>query len=460
MTLPRSSPAAQGVDALGLLGLLDAVQRAGHDLHSLMVVRHGHVVAEGWWAPFRPGAVHLLYSLSKSFTSSAIGLAEGERLLSLDDRIVSFFPDQAPVGSPALEVTVRDLLVMASGHDQDTWSTIGPGPDIVRSFLAMPINERPGKFFCYNQGCTYVLSSILRKLTGGRLVDYLQPRLFGPLGIDQAYWLQTREGTDQGFSGLHVVTESIAKLGQLYLQKGNWEGRQLLAQSYVSQATSKQVSTEHHSVNPDWQQGYGFQFWMCRNGAYRGDGALGQFCVVVPDADAVVVCTAQVEQMQAQLDLFWEHVLPAMAAPFKVDHGAEAELASRLSRLSTAVVGTQARAQAGSFTFTRSGERAPYTAGLELLRVRGPGTNVVVDLVVRGSSHSFALHPGSWAYGDLPGLCGPLSAVALSGGWTSGTQLQVDVVWLALPHRLRLRAAVGAEHFEASWVTTPFHLTR
>ncbi|MGA3218685.1 MAG: serine hydrolase domain-containing protein, partial [Acidimicrobiales bacterium] len=375
--LPRSSPAAQGVDAAGVLAFLDAAESARLDLHSLMLVRHGHVVAEGWWAPYRADLVHLLYSLSKSFTSTAVGIAEAEGLLSIDDPVVSFFPDKVPVGaSPYVTaMKVRHLLAMASGHAADTWpALVGGGPDIVRSFLSVPPDQEPGSLFCYNQGCTYTLSAIITKLTGQRLVDYLRPRLLDPLGIGQAQWLQSEEGVDLGFSGLHVVTESIAKLGQLYLQGGRWEGRRLVPESYVAQARLKQVDNSQRAEGPDWEQGYGFQFWLCRHDAYRGDGAFGQFCVVVPAADAVIACTSEVEDMQAEIDLFWEHLLPALSGDAPFDHATERRLADRLAHLSTAVVEAGAgpsrpgRPRPGA-TFTRTGRRPVFTARLSAVRV-------------------------------------------------------------------------------------------
>ena len=205
--LPRSAPAAQGVDASGVLAFLDAVQRSRLDLHSLMLVRHGHVVAEGWWAPYRADRIHLLYSLSKTFTSTAIGMAQAEGLLSIDDPVVSFFPDKVGgAASPHVKaIKVRHLLTMASGHGEDTLPALTKGgPDMVRSFLSTAPDHQPGSFFCYNQGCTYTLSAIITRLTGQRLVDYLRPRLFDPLGIEQARWLQSEEGTDLGYTGLHL----------------------------------------------------------------------------------------------------------------------------------------------------------------------------------------------------------------------------------------------------------------
>jgi CubicO group peptidase (beta-lactamase class C family) len=442
-----------------VLAFLDAVGPAALDLHSLMLVRHGHVVAEGWWAPYRADRIHLLYSLSKSFTSTAIGMAEAEGLLSVDDPVVSFFPDKVPVGASSYTtgMKVRHLLAMASGHAQDTWQALANGgPDIVRTFLAIPPDQEPGSLFCYNQGCTYTLSAIITKLTGQRLVEYLRPRLFDPLGIEQAHWLQTKEGIDQGYSGLHLATESIAKLGQLYLQEGRWEGKQLVPQSYVAQARSKQVDNWDRSATPDWQQGYGFQFWLCRHDAYRGDGAFGQFCVVVPGLDAVIACTAQVHNMQAEINLFWEFLLPALSGQAPVDHTAEQRLVDRLQHLSTPVISAQADPLGREVTFTRVGDLVRYTDRLSEIRVGPADEGTRLTVVMDGADHSFDLRPGGWAEGELPGLHSPLASVAVTGGWTAAEEFQADIVSLTTPHRLQLRAKTGPEPtVDVGWYAQP-----
>lgn len=457
--LPRSAPSAQGVDAGGILSFLDAVDSAGFDLHSLMVLRHGHVVAEGWWAPYRADGIHLLYSVSKSFTSTAVGIAIAEGLLDLDDPVVGFFPDKAPADVPPrlARMTVSHLLAMASGHAVDTLPTLAAsGERAVAGFLSVPQDEEPGSLFCYNQGCTYTLSAIITTLTGERLVDYLRPRLFEPLGIDQAYWTQTKEGFDQGFSGLHVTTETVAKLGQLHLRDGEWDGRQVLPAGYARAAHAKQIDNSQLG-EIDWRQGYGYQFWVCRHGAFRGDGAFGQFCVVMPDADAVVACTAQVLEMQAELDLIWEHLLPAVSGSGRADADGDAEerLAERLASLSTPVVDAGGDGPGRPVSFERVGEPVRYTAGLGGISVEPVGEATRLSVTVDGSPEVFDLRPGLWTEGELP-VFRPLPAVAVSGGWTAPDEFSADVVSLTSPHRLRLRGSAGGKPTVAvDWVTTP-----
>ncbi|WP_274365594.1 sulfatase-like hydrolase/transferase [Paenibacillus thermotolerans] len=315
--LPRSRPESQGVDPSGIRRFLEKIDEKRLELHGFMLLRHGHVIAEESWLPYRNDLPHMMFSLSKSFTSTAIGLAADEGTVSLDDRVVSFFPELAPgeKGSNLSKMTVRDLLMMGTGHAQDTMEAMlnDPNGNWAKAFLSLPVEYEPGTHFVYNSGATYMLSAILLRVTGQSLLTYLQPRLFEPLGINDPTWEICPRGVDTGGWGLYVTVEDIAKFGQLYLQNGVWEGRCLLSEEWIGQAVSKQISNGEEG-DSDWTQGYGYQFWRCRHGAYRGDGAFGQFCVVMPAQDAVFVCTAGTNEMQAVLNEVWEHLLPSMTA--------------------------------------------------------------------------------------------------------------------------------------------------
>ena len=311
--LPRSSPESQGVSSAQVRAFVEAADQQIDAMHSFMLVRHGHVVAEGWWSPEAASKPHILWSLSKSFTSTAVGLAVAEGKLSIDDKVLKFFPDDAPAKpSENLQaMRVRDLLTMSTGHD--------PLPKLtedgvwVKQFLAEPVPHKPGTKFLYNTPATYMLSAIVQKVTGKTVLEYLTPRLFEPLGIEKPTWEASPQGISIGGYGLYLKTEDIAKFGQLYLQKGRWNARQLLPAEWIASATSKQVDNDKapSGRNPDWREGYGFQFWRCRHGAFRGDGKDGQFCIVLPKQDAVIAITAKTGNMQKQLDLVWEHLLPA-----------------------------------------------------------------------------------------------------------------------------------------------------
>ncbi len=307
--LPRSTPEAQGIPSAGIRAFVEAADQHVDTMHSFMLVRHGHVVAEAWWKPETAEKRHALWSLSKSFTSTAVGLAAAEGKLAVDDPVLKFFPEDAPaVPSKNLQsMRVRDLLTMSTGHQSEP--KFSPDTPWVRSFLAHPVEHKPGSHFLYNSPGSYTLSAIVQKVTGQTVLEYLRPRLFEPLGIEAAEWGASPQGVSLGGWGMKIRTEDVAKFGQLYLQKGQWGGSQILPAAWVEQATSRQVSNGS-DPGRDWDQGYGFQFWRCRHGAFRGDGAFGQFCLVLPEQDAVIAITADTKDMQAELNVVWEKLLP------------------------------------------------------------------------------------------------------------------------------------------------------
>jgi CubicO group peptidase (beta-lactamase class C family) len=325
--LPRSTPEQQGVSSKAIADYLEAADKQVNTMHSFMLLRHGHVIAEAWWKPEAADKQHTLWSLSKSFNSTAVGLAIAEGKLSLDDPVLKFFPNDAPADpSENLKaMTVRDLLTMTCGHETEP-KAVGGAPS-VKTFLAHPVPHKPGTHFQYNTMGSYVLSAIVSKVTGQTELEYLKPRLFEPLGIENPQWDASPEGYSLGGYGLKLCTEDIAKFGQLYLQKGKWNGKQLIPGKWVQQATSKQVPNDqesHAKMGSDWTQGYGFQFWRCTHNAFRGDGANGQFCVVIPDKDAVIAITAMTGNMQAELNVVWDKIYPALG-----DHALSADSAAQ-----------------------------------------------------------------------------------------------------------------------------------
>lgn len=319
--LPRSDPEKQGVSSLVLDGFLEAIAKSKIEFHSVMVLRHGMVIGEGWWSPYSPDYLHTLYSLSKSFTSTAVGLAINEGKFTVDSPVVSFFPNDLPAKvSPNLQaMQVKHLLSMATGHAKDTINPIrtGNSNNWAKAFLEIPVEHAPGTHFVYNTGATYMLSAIVQKTTGEKLIDYLRPRLFEPLGISGMDWETNAEGYNVGGYGLRLKTEDIARFGQLYLQNGKWMGDQLIPAAWVAEATQSHIDnapqnpTKPNEQN-DWAQGYGYQFWRCTQHAFRGDGAFGQFCVMLPEQDAVVVITSESFDLPATLNLVWSHLLPGM----------------------------------------------------------------------------------------------------------------------------------------------------
>jgi CubicO group peptidase (beta-lactamase class C family) len=334
--LPRSTPEAQGVPSLAICDFVGAADDI-NTLHSFMLVRHGRVIAEAWWKPEAAGRPHNLFSLSKSFNATAVGLAIADGKLSLDDPVLKFFPADAPAApSDNLKaMKVRDLLTMTCGHDTEP-QPAGRWPT-VKEFLAHPVPHPPGTHFQYNTMGAYTLSAIVTRVTGRTTLAYLRSRLFEPLGIENPGWAASPEGYSLGGYGLRLCTEDIAKFGQLYLQKGRWNGRQLIPESWVEQATAKQVPNyqeSHATIGPDWREGYGFQFWRCTHNAYRGDGARGQFLLVLPDEDAVIVITADTDAAQDELNAVWNKLLPAFqAGPLPEDTASQAQLKQLIAGL-------------------------------------------------------------------------------------------------------------------------------
>lgn len=439
--LPRSTPEAQGIATSAVEAFLDEVQDTIHYLHSMMLLRHGHVVAEGWWSPYAPDVPHMLYSLSKSFTSSAVGLAVDEGLLSIDDSVLSFFPDETPetVSDNLSAMRVRHLLSMNTGHADDSTGHIRDSDDDnwARAFLAQPVTHEPGTHFLYDSGASYMLSAIVQKLTGQTLVDYLTPRLFEPLGIEKPYWESCPRGVNTGGWGLYLKTEDIACFGQMLLQRGEWQGRRLLPASWVDLATS------YHSDNssndqPDWQQGYGFQFWRCQHNAYRGDGAFGQFCVVMPDQDAVFVATAGVESMQSVLDLVWKHLLPAMESDSLPEQTATA--AALRERMATLAVPPVTDVGAGSLQEPVSGRKYVLEPAddeaLHSLSVRFDGDNCILSVEDSHGEHELVCGRGTWKQGETTLGWDHVRRMAGSSGWQDDSTFAVCVYYYDTPHAI------------------------
>jgi CubicO group peptidase (beta-lactamase class C family) len=464
--LPGSTPAAEGVDTQGVHAFLDALEAAPDVApHGLMLLRHGRVVAEGWWGPYTPERPQLLYSLSKSFTSTAAGLAAAEGLIDLDDTVVSYFPEfEQDVTDPrSRAIRLRHVAAMASGHltDMAAQADARDHREWVRGLLMLPPDREPGTVFAYNQPATYSLGAIVQRVTGQTLTEYLRPRLFEPLGIGDTFWQQHPKGRDLAFSGLHATTDAVARLGLLYLRGGVWEGRRLLPAAWVAEATTPQVANADgtpEGAESDWQQGYGFQFWMSRHG-YRGDGAYGQYCVVLPEQDVVLALTSETGDMQAVLEMVWRHLLPACGeAPLEGREDADAALRLRLSRLVLPQVAGKPAPPDGpdgwsGARFAPEGgacEDQPTLTGVTVAADDGGWALSLAEdhgepLVVRFDGAGWSVAEG--------GPAAPPTAV--SAGWTDPDTLVAEVAFLETPHRLDLTCGLAAGTFTARWRTKP-----
>ncbi len=451
---PRSTPEAQGLSSAAVLGFLDAAEEKIDALHSVMIVRRGHVVAEGWWAPYAAELPHQMFSLSKSFTSTAVGLAIAEGKFAVEDPVLKFFPGEAPAQPSAnlRAMRVRDLLTMSTGHHTEDLQNFSYTSEesAVKRFLALPVTHKPGTFFVYNTPATYMLSAIVQQTTGETVLEYLRPRLFAPLGITAPTWEASRQGVSLGGFGLSIRTEDIARFGQLYLQRGYWQGKQLVPAAWVESATSRWMSNGSNPAS-DWEQGYGYQFWRCRYGVIRGDGAHGQFCVIFPDLDTVVAITAGTRDLQGVLNQVWAKLLPALQgkqAPLAPDAAAHEKLKQKLASLSLrspVAVATPARAKA------IAGKRYVFpknSHAIESITLTPSSTDPrLTEVVIKlgGVEQQTTAQAGGWWPGKL--AVGPDQVpVASSGAWTSGDTFTLDIVRTHTPFATRYALQFADDH--------------
>jgi len=452
--LPRSTPESQGISTAAIAAFLDAVERTGAGLHSFMLVRHGHVVAEGWWAPYAPALRHMLYSLSKSFVSTAVGLAVAEGRLTVDDAVVRFFPESLPptVSDNLAAMRVRHLLSMSTGHDVDVNDAVknAPDGDWARAFLAQPVQHRPGTHFAYNSAATYMLSAIVQRLAGETVLAYLGPRLLAPLGITGATWESCPRGVNIGGWGLEIRTEDIAVFGQIYLRGGVWRNQQILPATWVEEATRRHVRNGD-APDSDWAQGYGYQFWRCRHDTYRGDGAFGQFCVVMPEQDAVLAITSGDMEMQRTLDLVWEHLRPAMTdGVLPNDVAAGAVLSERLAALR---VPPQEGAATSPLAVGVSGRRYAFRRnqqGIDAVTISFAREGCLLTIADAFGEHHIGCGYESWQLGESAFGTGIMQPVAGSGAWTAPDTFTMKLAFYRTPFcpQITCRFAGDRLHFQ------------
>lgn len=450
--LPRTTPASVDVASAAIDALLDHLERMSIECHSLMIVRRGHVLAEGWWAPYSADEPQLLYSLTKSVTAMAVGLVVDDGLLNLDDRVVDVLPDHVADDAPseARTLTVGHLLTMTAGHTEDAlegaWA-LEPN-DLVRGYLRMPITVRPGTRYTYDNATTFVLARIVERVSGQPLPQLLRERLFEPMGIADVEWDRVGSGAVFGFHGLHLTTEAVAAFGELMLRGGRWQGRQLVSRDWMERATRKHVDSRHYSPGapgPDFHSGYGYQIWMSQHG-FHGNGAFGQQCVVVPHLELVVVLTAahtEVRHAQDTLDAIWKCLLPGIGAPGSID--ADATLSRRLRHLTLPLV-------EGDEGHVSTRWKAIVDGTLEESALPD-GTEVIVDrqpggwLIRVGNAFTVVVGYGHWSESRPLGR-----PVVASGAW-QGDVFVSEIHLVNTPHRVRL--IIRGTTAELVWATTP-----
>ena len=465
--LSVSSPSREGVDASGIEAFLDALESLpGVEAHSLMILRHGSVIAAGWWWPYTRDQLQLLYSVSKSFTATAVGLAVEDGLLGLDDLVISHFPElETEISDPRVRsIRVRHIAAMASGHLEDTWPRVlaSDSEHPVRGFLRLRPERDPGSIFRYNQSATYTLAAIVQRVTGESVTDYLRNRVLDPIGAGPVVWWEHPEGQDLGFSGLHAATDVVARLGQLYLNNGSWRGRQILSSSWVGQASNSQIETETDDpaaeTGIDSQLGYGYQFWRSRHG-YRADGAFGQFCLVLPEYDAVIAMTGQSTETQLILDAVWNVLLPAFKNELiPLAPGDDQRLEERLTHLALAT----SRSHLSPPIDAELWQDVVFQPLVDSCREQ-PG---IVSLTASPAARGWELTLREWDWSLEMRLtkdwsqcysAGEIQPVFCSGGWSTPTLLVISLIFIESPHRLEITCNLDDRCLSARWITPPLH---
>lgn len=453
--LPQSTPEEQGISSAAISKFIDATATSKTEFHSFILLRHGKVVAQGWWNPYGPDLKHTLYSCSKSFTATAVGFALSEKLLSLDDKVISFFPNEVPdtISANLADLTVKDVLMMSDGQRPDpTFAVASRDSNWVKGFLNVPVLEDPGTTFLYNSLGTYMLSAIVQKVSGMPVLEYLKPRLFDPLGITGMDWESDSRGINTGGWGLRLKTEDMAKFAQLFLQKGMWNGKQVLPAGWAEEASTVKImqdptASQSKKDSSDWLQGYCYQMWRCRHNAYRGDGAYGQYMIVMPEQDAALAITAETTDMQEEINLVWEHLLPAFKdGKLPANKKAYRKLQQQLESLSVAKPAKAILAVKAPSTKTYQLEQNP----VQLKTFSIKQEKGVYTVTTSNGKENYALHfaPGKWQV-DKTSLPGPsLTAgaiekadflypakVAGSYAWKQDNTLQLELRYIESPHR-------------------------
>ena len=440
--LPRSTPAAQGISTQAVIDMMNSLMALPEcDIHHVMVLRHGQVVAELHPAPFRAQDSHTLYSASKTFTALAVGCAIDDNLLRLDDRVMAFFPEKRTnrVSHYMAAMTVRDLLMMASGIKPD-WTMRNNSTDWVKDWLAKPVDDKPGSLFQYDSMCTFMLSAIVQRVTGRTMLDYLKAELFGPMHITVADWETSPDGINTGGWGLRVQAETMVKLGLLLLNKGNWYGQQLVNADYVNEACSRLIDGGAKETVPptDGNQGYGYQVWQSKwPGSYRADGAMGQYTVVVPHEDLVVVILGMKLNGHEELACIWNQLMPGLRdAPLQP----EKKLQRRLERLcETAKLalpeGQRVSNKADAF-LNRQLLLADNRYGLKRVVLNGNTMRLVDD---KGGDETLAMGYRQWLYCSLAGFpYYSINALNRMQGFSHGFTAATAYAWTS-PQTLEVR---------------------
>ncbi len=449
--LQRSIPEKEGISSEAIMKFLTAANKIkSTEFHSVMLLRHGKVVSEVYWNPYQKDLKNRLYSCSKSFTATAIGFAVQENKLKVTDKVISFFPDKQPseISDNLKELSIQNLLTMSTGMEKEPDFIRGSENDWVKAYLAVPIENKPGSKFNYSSLATFILSAIIQKVSGQTVADYLKPRLFDPLGIKDYDWENNPQGINTGGWGLRVKTEDMAKFAQLFLQKGKWNGKQIISEDWINEATSAHIlqnpnADEKLKNENDWIQGYGYQMWRGRFNSFRGDGAYGQYMLVLPEQDAVVILTAESNNLQEELNVVWEHLLPA----FQPKALPENKLAyQNLKDLETKISIEALKSETfpkinKSYSFAENNDK------YQSVSLISNGEKLEMKLTIDGKTYPFEFTSGKWNQQETMRIQ-PISGrksitdnyklypakITNSFRWKNDNTLELKTIYLETPH--------------------------
>lgn len=400
--LARARAGQVGIDPARIEAFLDAAAAAELNLHSLMLHRRGHVAFETHWWPYGEGRPRIMHSVAKSFTACAIGMALEEGRFALSDSVVKFFPAERPasISDNLAVMTVADLLTMRAGHVEETsgsrWRSIRSS--WIEAFFKIPVTYRPGTFYTYTSAASYMLSAILTRATGQTLHDYLRPRLFEPLGIVGATWDIGPDGINPGGNGLKCRTVDILKLGVLHAQRGVWNGRRILPESWVAAAT-----------RPHSDSGYGYHWMAGRDRTYAAMGVFGQLVVVFADHEATLAITSGVNGENACsetiLPLVYRHFQGAFHDSTLPPSEAEARLRQRCVAAATIEPLNSPAAPAPELAGVLVYDMAGNAQGITRLRLELAPGFCTLQLVDADGEHILKMGVDSWIESDtsMPG---------------------------------------------------------
>lgn len=457
----RSTPESVGISSKAVLKLIDHLEEDYSEIHSLMIMRHDQITAEGWWQPYSPAVRHQMMSASKTFSGTAIGLAVKEGITSMDEKISEIFPEYIPENASEnlMKITVRDLLCMGSGCEpvmpvDQNWP--------MNFFNDGEFKYEPGTHFLYNNAAGTLLALIIKKRTGQNLPEFLKERLFEKIGIDydNVTWFSGPDGTNFAPGGMHCTTEDLLRLMRLYLHNGNWDGDQILDEEYVRLATSKRIDssnifgyaqTDRFSDNVF---GYGYMMWISHDDmGYRAEGGYGQFGIVIPKLDMIIAITQTSSESpvsQTTLDYVWQFAETVQEDTLPEDPETYRQLENRLSRLSVKRdpvnphgifphPGVTYRAEekgiapyALFFDPIKAREEAKTMTGINEFSFQTDENNpyhVRMHCLINGNEYHLSIPTdGSRAYHVIPEMI-YASEVLLSGYWQNENTFRVRFRW-------------------------------